>query len=411
MDYSFLKLYNSVDDALNDTEFKDAQISYFLSIQLSPNETYLQITNSPTDLTFSSNFNAYVVDSCDNVLKDISNNVFMEDFVDVNGITQSKIEIVNISQDFFGRAVFLKFVALDSNVVYYTRPIKITDKDIHKTYRFDYTNNLNLYGISYEIALCTQSIRLVFKFSGFNNDSEVGEYYQISTSNTISTRLLKKISNNYSIERIDTFGFERLQKLFEHDTIYIENQRLTNNPILEPGDRIGQTNIFPSSFNGYINKEDTFDFAFQIFVGLLLLEVSPYGDLNMCDTGGVLDATFSVDIIIGQGFLKLYDASDNSLVNTLDENECYLSSSNVLSAAGLTTYVESGNSYYVTISSGLVIASGLGIIYEGFLDTVTWAFLVSDGEYDEDEYNNDEYVVGCDFVGRVHNDIFNTNYN
>jgi len=409
MDYSFLKLYNTIDNALNDTEFKDAGLSYFLSIQLSPKETYLQITNSSTDLTFSSNFSAYVVDGCDNVLKDISSHVFMEDFIDAKGVTQSKIEIVNIGQDFFGRAVFVKLVALDSNVVYYTRPIKITDKDIEKSYRFDYTNNLNMYDMSYEIALATQSIRLVFKFTGYKNDSEVGEYYQISSKNTISTRFLKKISNNYSVERIDTYTFDRLQWLFEHDTIYIDNNRLTTNPVLDPGDRIGQSNLFGASFNGFINKDDQFIFVYQIFGGLLLTDLSPVSTLNICDTGGTLDATFNIDIEIGIGSLKLYDASDNSLVNTWDETELYLSSGNVLTAAGLTTYTTAGDSYYITFSSGLVL--GLGISYTGFLDNTTWSFSVSAGEYDESEYDNDEYVVGCTPLDRVHNDIFNSNYN
>ena len=393
MDYSFLKLYNTIDNALNDTEFKDAGLSYFLSIQLSPKETYLQITNSPTNLTFSSNFSAYVVDGCDNVLKDISSHVFMEDFIDAKGITQSKIEIVNIGQDFFGRAVFVKLVALDSNVVYYTRPIKITDKDIEKSYRFDYTNNLNMYDMSYEIALATQSIRLVFKFTGYKNDSEVGEYYQISSKNTISTRFLKKISNNYSVERIDTYTFDRLQWLFEHDTIYIDNNRLTTNPVLDPGDRIGQSNLFGASFNGFINKDDQFIFVYQIFGGLVL---SSYNPLGLYLTGYTIEALSidgNVPLTLNTGSLSVYK-SDATLVHTFTESDMLINGTSQLKIISTSTPVENleNGSYYVTLTAGVV--TGLDSLNTAITDNDTWTFTITAGDWSDNDFLGTDFFTG-----------------
>jgi hypothetical protein len=393
MDYSFLKLYTTIDSALNDTEFKDAQISYFLSIQLSPKETYLQITNSPTDLTFSSNFNAYVVDGCDNVLKDISSNVFIEEFIDAKGITQSKIEIINIGEDFYGRAVFIKIVAIDSNSVYYTRPIKITDKDIERTYRFDYTNNLNMYDMSYEIALATQSIRLVFKFSGLNNNSEVGEYYQISTKNTISTRFLKKISNAYNIERIDTYTFERLQWLFEHDTIYLDNTRITDNPLLEPGDRMGKTNLFSSTFNAFLNKEDVFTFSFQIFTGLILSAFDPSSLYNTGYTIEALSTNGNVPLTLNTGTLSVY-RSDGVLIHTFTEADMLISGTSQLKIISTSTpvYNLADASYYVTLSAGIV--SGLGSLNTAIENSTTWTFTISVGDWLGTDFLSTDFYTG-----------------
>ena len=391
MDFSFLKLYDSINESLNDSEFKDAEVTYFLPIQLSPNETYLQITNYRGGLSFSGVYTAAVVDDCGNILKDITNNVFIEEFNDVNGIVQNKIEIVRIAQDFYGRAVFIRFFHSESGLSYYTRPIKITDKGIEKTFRFDYTNNLNLLGISYETAQCTQSIRLANKFTGYNNESEVGEYFQISTSNTISTRFLKKISNAYLIERIDTFTFERLQKVFEHDTIYIDFKRITTNPILEPSERIGQTNVFSSGFNAYLNKEDVYNFQYQIFTGIQVVEFIPYGVYTLDGLVANGRVVFNVNIqSLNNGTIKLYDSS-NVLISTFDQTQMSITD-NRIDIVGITADVVSNGMYYFTISSGLVTI--LGIDYEGVLDPTIWTFIVADEMFDSTEFDSTEFLTG-----------------
>lgn len=390
MDFSFLKLYDSIDESLNDSEFKDAEVTYFLPIQLSPNETYLQITNYEGGLSFSGVYTATVVDNCGNVLKDITTNVYIEEFNDVNGIVQNKIEILSIKQDFYGRAVFIRFFHSESGLSYYTRPIKITDKEIEKTFRFDYTNNLNLYGISYETAQCTQSIRLSTKFTTFNNSSEVGEYYQISTSNTISTRFLKKISNTYIIERIDTFTYERLQKVFEHDTIYIDFVRITNNPVLEPSERVGQTNLFASNFNAYINKEDIFIFEYQIFDGLQVVDFIPYGYYTLAGLPTDGKVTFNINIeSLNTGTIKLYDSS-NALISTFNETQMSITG-NQLDILGITNDVISNGMYYFTISSGLVTL--MGIDYEGILDPTIWTFVVANAQFNGLQFNNGQFFT------------------
>ena len=279
-DYSFLKLYTSKELALDENEFKDARLMYFTTMSLSPDEIYTQISNDDDGISFNNDYVATIVDACDKTMADITANVFVKDFIDANNTKQVAIEYNNLGVDYFGRAVFIKIVAVQSGKTYYTRPINITNKNIENTIRIDYWNSKNLETISYENALVKQSIRLKMEFKALLNNSEAGEYYQISTGRNISTRFLKKIGKTFSIENIDTFTYLRLQEVFRHDYIYLNKNRVSNNPILEAQDRIGQSNLFKSSFSAFFGENETYKTIAQITVGdtedFLLLENSSY---------------------------------------------------------------------------------------------------------------------------------------
>ena len=393
MDYSFLKLYDSMSGSLNDNKFKDANLLYQTSIQLFPDEAYLQITNYDGGISLGFDCDVFVVDCFDNVLADITNNVFIDQFIDVNGFTQCKIEFINLNVDFHGRKVMIKFNINSSDAVYYTKPIKISHKESVRTYRFDYTSNRNMEGISYVNAVAYQSIRLALKFTGYSNNSEVGEYYQISTGNNISTRFLRKMGENFIAQNIDIFTFERLQEVFMHDIIYIDGKRLTNKPILEPQEQIGNTDLIKANFTAYLNESDTYEYEFQVFDGLIVDRFSPFGLITLCDINGNLSITFNIDINIGVGNIKLYDADTGLLLNTWTQSEFFLSDSRTLSVGGVSSFLNLTGSYYVTVSDGVVNA--LGIDFSGFADSSTWAFSISDGDYDDSDYDENDYLVGC----------------
>jgi hypothetical protein len=409
MDYSFLKLYNSIDDALNDNRFKDVGISYYTNIQLFNDEPYLQTTNYEGGISFSSDFDAYVVDDCGNTLKDITDYVFMEEFVDEQGQTQVKIEILGLNINYYGRAVFIKITANVTTDSYYTRPIKITNKQANKTYRIDYKNNTNLEGLSYVNADCYQSIRLSMKFTGYSNSSEVGEYYQISTGNNISTRFLKNIGESFLVENIDTYTFIRLQELFLHDVIYIDGRRVTNKPVLEQSDRIGHSNLFKATFTAFFNDNDTYAYDYQVFDGVELISVSPEGDGVLCDFQNTIKATFNYPISIETGSLDIYDSSTGILIYSYDASELYVLDENTLAGDNLSFHINEEASYYVLMDSSLVEV--LGIPFEGIANSDAWVFALTDGEYEQDEYNNDEYLTGCDATSNIFNSRFNTKFN
>jgi len=388
MDYSFLKLYNSISEALTDNEFKDSGISYYTVIQLFTDEPYLQMTNYEGGISISSDFTAYLVDNCDNNLLDITSNIFIEEFTDANGDTQCKIELVNIPSTFYGRAILIKIVQDTSDVSYYTRPLKITNGSPEKTYRLDYTNNSNLEGLSYVEAGCYQSIRLSMKFNGYSNTSEVGEYYQISTKNNISTRFLSKIAKSFLVENIDSFTFTRLQEVLSHDIIYIDGKRVTNKPVLEQGERIGQSNLFKATFTAYFNGSDTYDYDYQIFEGFSIVNYVPFGSYSTGTTFLEVSFDTDVDITLNTGSITIFN-SLGTLQTTFNETSMSVSG-NTLTIPTSLTY--SDDDYYVNITGGLV--SGLGIDNEPIIDNSTWTFTLRAADYSVVDYSATDYNTG-----------------
>ena len=392
MDYSFLKLYDSMSGSLNDNKFKDANLLYQTSIQLFPDEAYLQITNYDGGISLGFDCDVFVVDCFDNVLADITNNVFIDQFIDVNGFTQCKIEFVNLNVDFHGRKVMIKFTINSSDAVYYTKPIKISHKESVRTYRFDYTSNRNMEGISYVNAVAYQSIRLALKFTGYSNNSEVGEYYQISTGNNISTRFLRKMGENFIAQNIDIFTFERLQEVFMHDIIYIDGKRLTNKPILEPQEQIGNTDLIKANFTAYLNENDTYEYEFQVFDGLFLSNYNPFGlYLTGFQIEGLsFDTNINIELLTGS--LRVYDSSD-TLIYDFNESDMVLNSDTQLKIISTGTPVQNlaNGTYYVNLDAGLV--TGLGVLNEAITDSTTWTFTITDGDYSSNDYNTNDYFT------------------
>jgi len=392
MDYSFLKLYDSMSSSLNDNKFKDANLLYQTSIQLFPDEAYLQITNYSGGISLGFDCNVFVVDCFDNVLADITNNVFVDQFIDVDGFTQCKIEFINLNVDFHGRKVMIKFQINSSDAVYYTKPIKISHKESVRTYRFDYTSNRNMEGISYVSAVAYQSIRLALKFTGYSNNSEVGEYYQISTGNNISTRFLRKMGENFIAQNIDIFTFERLQEVFMHDIIYIDGKRLTNKPILEPQEQIGNTDLIKANFTAYLNENDTYEYEFQVFDGLVLSNYNPFGLYLTGYQIEALSVDANINIELLTGSLRVYDSS-GTLIYDFNESEMVINSNTQLKIISTGTPVENlpNGTYYVNVDAGLV--TGLGVLNEAITDSTTWTFTITDGDYSSNDYNTNDYFT------------------
>ena len=387
MDNSFLKLHTSIDEALSVGRYKTTQISYYSNIQLSPNETYLQITNVENGIAFNSNYEVNVIDSCGNSLKDITDNVFIEQFSDSNGLQQCVIEIVNIGEDFYGRSVILRFKNTVSEDYYYTYPLKITDKDIEKTIRFDYRNYETIDNIDYTNAPYTQSIRLKCEYVKPKDNSEVEEYYQISRGSTISARYLEKTSHEYLLDSIDIFTYDRLKKMFKQSVIYLDNVRVTNKPLLVEGERKGRTNILSANFDCYLDNEDIFTFSYQIFEGLNVASYTPKGIYSQSTVFLFYTIAFNYAPILNTGTIKVYNSS-NVLLHTFTESDMFVSFNSVLAdATGTPVQTLVNGDYYVHVSSGL--ASLLGETYEGVNDNVTWIFTVQDGDYSDLDYSTD----------------------
>ena len=109
IDYSFLRLKNSLSSALYTAHSPVAEIVDHSFIQLIPSKAYCQITNYEGGISLNSDCSVYVVNCSDKELAEITDNVFISDFTDHNGNNQCAIEFVNLNKDFYREKVLIKF--------------------------------------------------------------------------------------------------------------------------------------------------------------------------------------------------------------------------------------------------------------------------------------------------------------
>jgi len=280
VDLSFIRLKPTLSEALRTDRYTNSEFVSNDSIRLSPNETYLQITNLADGFSFDGNYDVWVITPCGEELQDITENVLISEFVATNGTQQFSFEIVNTGVDHYYREVCLKFVHTVSDSVLYSNPFLITDYMNHETVRFDYRDYGVFEGVDYTNANKYQSIRLVGYYQNPTDDTEVKNYYQMSTSNTVSSRSMIKKGANYLANKINAFTYERYNFMLNHNVIYINGERITNKTIIKSAERQGLTNWQASSFTVYLNPNDTYNAPLQIFGDWVFVSYEPFDILT-----------------------------------------------------------------------------------------------------------------------------------
>ena len=393
IDYSFLRLKDNITDAKNIGDSPITTHRFFNPIQLLPSLTYNQITNFDNGISLTSDAEVFVVDCDNNVLADITDNVFIDEFTDSNGNNQCSIEFVNLGVDFYRTTVLIRFNQLSSDAVWWTNPINITEYQAHRTVFFKYKNYDDFMGIGYTNANKWQSVSLSMYFDIPIDETETEDYFQISRNNTISARALIKLFERYQIEQINRFTFERLNILLKHELIYLDNIRVTNKPVVSSDDRQGDSNVFETNLTVAKNYNDVSPYEYQIFGGLILSNYNPFG---LYITGYQIEALSTdanIPITLNTGFLNVYKA-DGTLIKVFTEADMLIQSGNQLKIISTGTPVEflPNESYYVTLSEGIV--SGLGNLNLAIEDDTTWVFTLAEADYDSLDYNNDDYYTG-----------------
>ena len=391
IDYSFLRLKDNISDAFNIGDSPVTTHFFYNPIQLLTNKSYLQITNFENGISLDSDCEVFIVDCYNNVLADITNNVFISEFI-TNGVNQCKIEYVNLGVDFYREPVLIRFSMLSSDAEFWTNPINITDYQSERVAFLKYKNYDDFAGIGYTNANVWQSISLSMYFDIPIDDTETEDYFQISRNNTISARALQKLFEQYKIEQINRFTFDRLNVLLKHELIYLESIRVTNKPVVSSSERLGDSNYFETDVTVAKNYSDVSPYEFQIFEGLVLSEFNPFG---LYLTGYTIEAMSfdgNVPLTINTGTLSVY-TSAGVLVHTFTEADMLIQDGNQLKITSTGTPVQflADGSYYVTLTAGLV--GGLGALNEAIDDSTTWTFTLQDADYDPVDYNNDDYFT------------------
>lgn len=366
MDYSFIRFSETLAEASNQRNSPLANILYSNAIQLLPNEHYLQKTNVEDGISFDGDFKATIVDCSDNELADITSSVAIYEYLDRNGVNQLDFEIYKVGVDFGRQPIHLKLKHTTSDAVYYSNTFLITDIDSDQTTRFDYFNHSYFQGISYDKTDFYQSIRLNLYFQGLEDKTEVSDYYQISTGNTISTRPLYKQLELYKSDSFNNFAFERTNILLLSDVIYIDGVRVSNKTTLKSGVRVGRTNDFNTDFACYKNYNEKYLPYPFIYVPLFLATYIPNDVYSLSILPLNITGTFNKPITKGIGTIKLY--KESILIATYNESDITILG-NTFSVPFNGVVSEIGN-YSVEVSGGLFM-NGLDI-YSGMI----WNFSV-----------------------------------
>ena len=102
LDKSFLRLVT--DFSVAKSEMMDnGQYINKDTIVISPTNKTLQISNSLTNIAFDDSYIVSLVDCSDNVMLDITNKVYINEFQDINGIYQIAFEILPIEVDYYNK--------------------------------------------------------------------------------------------------------------------------------------------------------------------------------------------------------------------------------------------------------------------------------------------------------------------
>jgi len=389
MDNSFLRLKDTFSEAISVNENAQASILSFGAIQLCPGETYLQISNSETDIVFNDSYDVFLVDECGNELVNVTSYIKILEFTDSNGINQITWEFIN-ENDFPSNIVSLRFRNTVNNDTWWTNFFMTTSYEKEFTTRLDYKNKGDLYGTQYSRSDYYQSIRLRFWYKNRINESERDEYHEISTNRTVSTRNIKKRKSRYILEYFDEFTQDRLEDTITSTELYVNNIRAYSSTPIEFGEPEATANDFEAEM--FLNRDDTQKFAFenQLFLPLVVTQYFPEGTYTILSVPPDGKVLFSENIVLNStGTIKLYNQA-NVLRSTFNPSDMSVSG-NRLDIPGLTAEIFSNGVYYLHISADL-ISSVSGQTFQGVNDTTTWQISIQLPDYSSADYS-DNYLT------------------
>jgi hypothetical protein len=343
------------------------------TIVISPTNKFLQISNSLTSIAFDDSYIVELVDCTDNAMLDITNKIYINEFQDINGIYQIAFEIAPIQTDFYNENLFIRFKHTGSDLTLWSNPILLTDNV--QTIRLDYKNYSYYQGTDYSRANYYQSIEIK-AFYNLPSTKENTKITTLTNGNIRRSRTTQALEYSYTIESIDTFTIDRLMVALNSDVVYLNGVRFKVSENVQSDERQGMTNQFSSTFKGQFEANDTYIADYQIappFVGVY----NPLGNYALSALPIEAQAGFNYAL---QSVINVQLYFNNSLlVNIIPEvlNNTF--------SFDLPT-LEIGE-YYVLFQA----TSVLGQTFTA--NSNTWAFVISEGEFDRTEFDNIEFLV------------------
>jgi len=374
-DFSFIKLYTDFALAKRNDNPPISKLNYQGFIQQRTDETFLQTSNSDVDVVFVGGYLAELIDNCDIVKKDITNNFYFDGFEDANGIKQISFEFGMVNQDFWSKPLHLKLTDLVNGNIYYSNSFLITNYNSDISTRFDYWNILDEY---------KRSIRLVNCFDQTPQNELTSKQYTTSVGTRVNYRQITIYLRKYVIDSLDYFINDRLPVLINSDNVYLNGVGAVISD-LKTDERIVDSNLLKAEF--IVNPQNsTYNWEFQIYEGLEVIEQGPIN-------GGIYSLeTFSTTASLTfNKFISLLDG----LVIELYKDGVFVAnpiidfSFNVLDL-DFSDYEFINGSYSIVIPSGYIYN---GTEFFGGYAISEWTFTIADGEFDGTEFDNAEYLT------------------
>jgi len=391
MDYSFIRLLPSFNQAKQMFDPKQAMFRYYDCISLHPLETYLQITNSKIDIVFNNSYKVSVIDCAENELKDITENVTIQEGVDINGIKQIAFEIVAINESWYGKNVFFKFESTIGPDVFYSNVVNITDENIQDTILLNYKSYGYFQGTDYSNFDLYQSIRIKAFFKTTNDETESATYVQTS-GNVISKNPTVVFSENYVIPYLNNFSFRALTVNIKSDLVYIDCYRVTDKPNLKNGELIDNSNLSDTELLVHRDLDDYMENVTQLTPPFLISSKYPINSINLTIASiNKLSITFTKPIVIGVGTIKIYSI-DGILKATLDQTDIELDGLNkIISLQNIGNFLTEYAQYYVRISEGLIKSTSQENI--SITNNTDWTFKISTGDWSADDFSSSDFLI------------------
>ena len=349
-------LYNNKALDLN----ANAEIGYLNQIILRPNTFYCQKLPFLTDDEYS----VFVADLCGNNLQEITEHCYFSfDYIEFASV-----------YDFESDAVIIKIVNnINPNDILYSNPLLITANFLIT--EIDYKDISDNY---------MQSAGIKAYFTRAVQESEVKTYVQESGTK-VSGKATFTEMRKYIFEKLDNFVYRRLNLALARSIVYLDTLRVTDKPLMKDGDIEGSQNTFQSELTASVNYNDTYTRAFQIAEPLELLSYYPSTIYTLDSVENRITLTFnhSVDSV-SSSIIKLYK-NDVFYINLdliqIDSN----------TFEQVYNFTENG-SYKIEIESGKFMSSLYGIT-EAFILPFVIADADYDADYDDEDYDNDEYLT------------------
>lgn len=379
-DFSFLRLKQTFAEAKSDF-MADSEFFYNGGICLNPKENYLQTTNADFNIAFDESYKVELINCKGEVLKNITENVFIHEFQDNNGVYQISFEILPINEDFYFQHLYLKFTHTTSELVCYSNGFYLTAENEKDTFRLDYKSYRNYKGTNYVLADYYQSIRLFGYFNGISEKKDTKVYTEVN-GRLRKSRVIQSFEYAYNIDYIDTFTFERLAIALENDLVYINGFKAEVIETLTAGERIAKTNLFDCNFKTQLDKSEIYTDDFQIADPFRYFSLSPLSVFTDSPTAGSI--SFNYPIIGGSNIIKLYNydtdvliANINTILTTNKKADFTLSSLAI-------------GKYYFLFDSNAFL-SNFGEVSIANKDI--WSFEIASGEFDGTEFDNNEFLT------------------